>query len=177
MKMHHYARLCEEIENRPGPKPRRYWRYLAKEDFYVTQVTDGLIKWAVNISSFTSRSKAAGWRTKKDLPGSSGPVSDSPWTKAARAGHLNGVPLLGREDEAECVQRITVSASGPIFRKLLIAPQMVLPQKVSTARFVVLLLVIFLAWAHGNDVANGSVIQGRAAARFLLYGTIGEGRV
>jgi len=43
--MNHYARLREELERKPGPKPKRYWRYLAKEDFYVRRVMEGLRKW------------------------------------------------------------------------------------------------------------------------------------
>ncbi len=42
--MHHYAHLRERFESRPGPKPRRYWQYLAKEDFYVRRVIEGLQK-------------------------------------------------------------------------------------------------------------------------------------
>jgi len=42
--MHHYARLREELERRPGPKPRRYWQYLKKENRYTEQVIRGLIR-------------------------------------------------------------------------------------------------------------------------------------
>jgi hypothetical protein len=42
--MHHYARLRERFESKPGPKPDRYWRYLAKEDQYVDQVMEKLSK-------------------------------------------------------------------------------------------------------------------------------------
>lgn len=42
--MHHYARLRESLESRPGPKPNRYWKYLAKEDKYMAQVMAGLLK-------------------------------------------------------------------------------------------------------------------------------------
>lgn len=33
---HHYERLWESLDHRPGPKPRRYWRYLERmEEFDV----------------------------------------------------------------------------------------------------------------------------------------------
>lgn len=48
--MHHYARLREALEHRPGPKSRRYWTYLAKEDFNVRRVTEGLQKWGQTMS-------------------------------------------------------------------------------------------------------------------------------
>lgn len=47
--MHHYARLREDIDRRPGPKPKRYWRYLTKEDFYVRKVMIGMHKWAARL--------------------------------------------------------------------------------------------------------------------------------
>lgn len=48
--MNHYARLREDIDRRPGPRPKRYWRYLAKEDFYVRKVMEGMKKWGASKS-------------------------------------------------------------------------------------------------------------------------------
>ena len=41
--MHHYSRLREQLEHRPGPKPRRYWKYLTKEDHFTRRVIQGLV--------------------------------------------------------------------------------------------------------------------------------------
>ena len=57
--MNHYARLREDIDRRPGPRPKRYWRYLAKEDFYVRKVMDEMKKWAASKPFRAAGSKQA----------------------------------------------------------------------------------------------------------------------
>lgn len=32
--MNHYADLAESLKKRPGPKPKRFWRYVSREDQY-----------------------------------------------------------------------------------------------------------------------------------------------
>jgi len=40
--MAHYRRLAWELERRPGRKPKRYWRYVSREEEYCGEYIEAL---------------------------------------------------------------------------------------------------------------------------------------
>ena len=52
--MHHFADLADALEHRPGPNPRRYFRYASRENLHGTRglrrVSEKLTRWTARLN-------------------------------------------------------------------------------------------------------------------------------